>query len=199
MKKKILGLAVVLVLLAAGVMVHAKSKATAKKAPEFGMKRDLLELTALVTDVDPDKHLLSLKGPDNNTVTFQVDDQVKNLNQIKKKDMVRIKYYESMVWSLRKPSERTSQPTMNQIQTTSVGTTGKGPPSGEKEQKTELIATIDKIDPNKQWVTLKGPAGKKVALHVQNPQILGNVKVGDQVDIIFSQSLAMSVEETPKK
>ena len=61
-----------------------------------------------------------------------------------------------------------------------------------------LIATVTHVDPKKSTITLKGPRGNSVMLDVQNPDQFKVVKVGDQVDVTYSEALALSVEPAPK-
>jgi hypothetical protein len=62
-----------------------------------------------------------------------------------------------------------------------------------------VVASIETIDPNKTFVTLKGPEGKIVSVKVQDPKKLENVKVGDKVRITYTQSLAVEVKKVEKK
>ena len=62
-----------------------------------------IELSGSVESVDPQKHLIVLKGPAGNVRTFTVDPGVKNLSQIKKGDQVVLRFTESVALSVVKP------------------------------------------------------------------------------------------------
>jgi len=62
-----------------------------------------IELTGSVESVDPQKHMIVLKGPAGNVRTFPVDPSVKNLSQIKKGDQVVLRFTESVALSVVKP------------------------------------------------------------------------------------------------
>lgn len=77
-------------------------------------------------------------------------------------------------------------------------------PSGEIAEVRYLTATVEKIDHPTRMVTLKGPDGKYVILKgprgnsekvaVRNPKNLENVKVGDQVQLTYTEAMAIAVE-----
>jgi hypothetical protein len=60
------------------------------------------------------------------------------------------------------------------------------------------IATVTAVDRKKSTITLKGPRGKVVVLDVQNPDQFKVVKKGDQVEVTYTEALALSVEPAPK-
>ena len=60
------------------------------------------------------------------------------------------------------------------------------------------IADVTAVDPKKSTITLKGPRGNVVTLDVKNPDQFKVVKVGDQVEVTYTEALALSVEAAPK-
>ena len=48
-------------------------------------------------------------------------------------------------------------------------------------------------------MTLKGPEGKTVTVKAENPENLKKVKVGDEIEITYTEALAISVEKAKKK
>ena len=61
------------------------------------------------------------------------------------------------------------------------------------------LAEVVAVDPKKSTITLKGPRGNVVELDVHNPDQFKVVKKGDQVEVTYTEALAMSVEPAPKK
>jgi Cu/Ag efflux protein CusF len=67
-------------------------------------------------------------------------------------------------------------------------------PSGMKEQTVSVTGTVTAIDLSNRVVTLKGPKGNVFDLKVgEEAQNLSQVKVGDQVNIKYYESLAFQV------
>jgi Cu/Ag efflux protein CusF len=67
-------------------------------------------------------------------------------------------------------------------------------PSGMKEQTVSVTATVEAIDLPNRVVTLKGPKGDVFDLKVgEEAKNLPQVKVGDQVNVKYYESLAFQV------
>ena len=64
---------------------------------------------------------------------------------------------------------------------------------------TEVTAKVVAVDPAKQMVTLRGPAGNEVDVEAQDPNQLTNIKKGDHVQVTYVEALAIAVAETPAK
>jgi len=58
---------------------------------------------------------------------------------------------------------------------------------------------ITAIDPTVPTVTFKGPAGNTRTIKVRHPEKLEGVKVGDTVEITYTEAFAIKVEEAPTK
>jgi hypothetical protein len=156
-----------------------------------------VELSAKVTAIDAENRHVTLEGPQGNSVTIAVDPAVKNFKKIKKGDMVLVKYYESLAWELKKPGEKQAM-TKTETQETTTAAAGEKP-AREETRTVDLIATIEAIDKETPSVTLKGPEGNSRTIKVKNPKNLKGVKVGDQVAVTYTESLAVSVEKAPKQ
>ena len=61
-------------------------------------------------------------------------------------------------------------------------------------QQITAIATVTAVDQKNSTITLKGPGGNVVTLNVQNPDQFKVVKKGDQVEVTYTEALALSVE-----
>ncbi|MOA60085.1 hypothetical protein D3C78_1848790 [compost metagenome] len=63
----------------------------------------------------------------------------------------------------------------------------------------EVTVTADVVAVNAKtgMVTLKGPKGKTVDVHVEDPEQLKAVRRGDQVQAVYTEALAISV--TPRR
>src|SRR5262249_6792142 len=65
----------------------------------------LVTATVAVVSVDHDKRELTLRGPQGNTSTLEVGDEVKNFDQIRKGDHVVVRYYEAVAVQLHTASK----------------------------------------------------------------------------------------------
>jgi hypothetical protein len=57
-----------------------------------------------------------------------------------------------------------------------------------------ITATISAIDPATPSITFTGPNGYKYTSKVQDPAALATVKVGDKVDIVWTEAMLVSLE-----
>jgi hypothetical protein len=159
------------------------------------VRTDVTALTAIVEAVDPDKRTVTLKGP-RGVLVLQVGPEVKNLDQVKVGDTVRAKYLESVALFVRKAGD--APPDAAQTQSVKVA------PKGQKPMATavdtiEVSARVEKIDYEKRLITLNGPEGNVRTLKV-DPAVkrLNEVKVGDDIVLRHTQSIAIGIAPPPK-
>ena len=77
-----------------------------------------------------------------------------------------------------------------------------GAPAGAKPgaaaaQQTKIVARIDTVGAN-GVVLLEGPNGKYVEVKVKDPNVLKELKAGENVEITYTEALVVDVV-TPKK
>ena len=191
----IIAVAVVFALAIGTVAVGQDKKGEPAAGKTKVVREKVVKVMATVEAVDVDKRVVSLKGPKGNVFDLKVGEQVKNLPQVKVGDQVVARYYESIAVRLMKPGEPGGA-----AATQAVGVARPGErPAGVVANQVTVNATIEDISPKKTFVTLKGPGGKAVDVKVRDPKNLENVKVGDQVEITYTEAVAISVEKAKKK
>ena len=153
------------------------------------------EISAQVMAIDKATRTLTLKGPKGDSVDIVAGDEVKNFDQIKLGDFVVARYAQALSLELRKTRVAAGEPTVRE----EVGKAkpGERPAVGGARQVTAL-ADVTAVDPQKSTITLKGPRGNVVTLNVRNPDQFKVVKKGDQVEVTYTEALALSVEPAPK-
>jgi hypothetical protein len=153
---------------------------------------DMVTTTATVQDINKTKRTVTLKGEDGKTVEVKAGPNVQNFDQIKKGDQVKMAYYESAAISIRKPGDPPAA--------TGEKDTVLAPEAGGKPGKTEIktvqtAATVEKIDPAKREVTLKGPEGQSKTIKVkEDVKGFDRLQKGDQVVVRHTEAFAVKVE-----
>lgn len=193
MKSKLVLFAVTL-FLGMGSRAHAADAPVNLGAPDSGVRTEIIEVTAKVVEIDPATRRVTLEDAQGGTLTVRADDQVQNLKDVKKGDLVVIKYQKSIAWQVLKDKEK---PTKTVTQTTTTSEEGKKPELAKTTQ-TDIVASITAIDKAAPSATLKGPDGNSFTVQIKNPQVLEGVKVGDQVAISYTEAIAASVEKAKK-
>jgi len=196
MKKSLVLIVAVLVCLSISGLTFAGEQTPAIEKPLSVRKDQVVTATATVQAIDLQKRVVTLKGSKGNVFDITVGEQARNLPQLKVGDEVVAKYYESIALRLVKHGEGVAG-----IQETGALARAKlgEKPGGMAGRQVTLTATITAIDQKKQRVTLRGPEGKSVTVKAEDPKNLEKVKVGDEIEITYTEALAISVEKAKKK
>ena len=188
-----------LTLAAAGIVAaHAQSGPSAStvvtSVPGKATAVSTAELAATVVAIDKATRTVTLKGPQGRTVDVVCSEEVRNFDQIKIGDVVTVRYHESLTLELKK----TQAPTGATGATVAARAAPGARPGGVVGREIQVLADVVSVDPAKSTISLKGPQGNIVDLKVQNPDQFKVVKVGDQVEALYTQALAIAVTPAPK-
>jgi hypothetical protein len=159
--------------------------------PGKGTMVSTVEVSARVVSIDQKTRTVTLKGPEGNAVDIVAGDEVRNFKQIKVGDMVVARYVRALSLELR--STKGGPRGITETDAAARAKPGERPGAGVARQVT-AIADVVAVDPKKMTITLKGPRGNVVDLHVQNPDHFKVVKKGDEVEVTYTEALALSVE-----
>ena len=170
--------------------------ATVVEKPGEALAEEVVSISATIVKVDHKNRVVTLRDADDHVFDVHVGDEVKNLPQVKKGDHVIASYYESIAIVLKKPGDAT--PGRETTEVAARAEAGKKPGAVAGRQTT-LRATVVGISKRKGTVTLKGPRGKSVTLTVRDPKRLETVQIGDDVEAVYSEALAISVEKPTKR
>ena len=154
-----------------------------------------VEVSAQVIAIDKATRTLTLKGPKGEALDVVAGDEVRNFDQIKVGDYVVARYVAALTLELKKTKVAAGDPTVREGP--AKAQPGERPAVAGARQIT-AIADVTAVDPQKSTITLKGPRGNVVTLNVQNPDQFKVVKKGDQVEVTYTEALALTVEPAPK-
>ncbi len=159
------------------------------------VREQMTTVTGTVEAIDLASRVVTLKGPKGNLFDLKVGEQAKNLPQVKVGDQVVVKYYQSIAARVKKPGEAGGATSTKMLEAAKPGER----PGGMVANMVTVTATVEDISPKKTYVSLKAADGKIFDVKVKDPKNLENVKVGDQVEITYTEALAVSVEKPKKK
>jgi hypothetical protein len=117
-----------------------------------------------------------------------VADDVKTFPQIKVGDTITAKYYDSITVRKKEPGE----PDVNTAKTGETPA-ASGKPAGTVAKQRIITATVTAIDMKIPSITLNGPKGWTYSSRVADKNALAKLKVGDKVDITWTEALLVSV------
>lgn len=151
-----------------------------------------VKATATVVAIDAATRTISLKNKQGKVTDLQVGEDVRNFDQLRVGDMVTVEYTQALSVNLARQSGMRSS-TERQI---SDRAAPGARPGGMVGREVTVTADVVAVNAKTGMVTLKGPRGKTVDVHVEDPQQLKAVRRGDQVQAVYTEALAVSV--TPR-
>jgi hypothetical protein len=182
--------------LLAGLLVLSIAAVGFAAEPPSWQTSAVAEKTATVEAINQSTRMVTLKGPEGNSVTFKASDEVRNLAQVKVGDTVKFAYYESVAVRVLKTGE--AFPAAGESSAMARAKPGEKP-AGVAGTETTVNATITAIDKKAKTATLMGENGKSVTVTPLRPEKLDEVKVGDRLVITYTEAIAISVEKAEKK
>jgi hypothetical protein len=150
---------------------------------------------ASVVSVDKAKRLLTLKDKDGKTMTVQAGSEVRNFDQIEAGNSVVVHYLVSVAVALVKPGE--NPPPLSGTVAAGRAEPGAKPAAAIGGQITATVR-IESVDTKKNLVVFTAPDGGLRAVNVERPEgqkFIQGLKPGDQVQITYTEALAVSVEK----
>jgi hypothetical protein len=146
--------------------------------------------TATIEAIEASTRTVTLKKPDGTYVTTVAGPEVKRFPELKIGDKVNARYYENVVMRLKQPGE----PDVDKGGKTVTTPSDMAMPGGTKAKQRTITATITAIDMDKPEVSFSGPNGWKYTSMARDKDALAKVKVGDKVDVVFTEAMLVSVE-----
>ncbi|MFA7292857.1 MAG: hypothetical protein WC023_11490 [Rhodocyclaceae bacterium] len=187
-------------LLSAPLFVQAQNQpqgaVIVEKAPGAGAVTEALQLQGKVKSIDKKARTVVVVGPNGNEIDFNLSEDVRNFEQIKVGDLVTLTFVQALALELRKTDKKEPR---TRIDSDNTVTTKPGQKPGMATEKSvRVIADVVAVNPKAQTVTLRGPK-RTLELAVNDPAILKNVKVGDQVEGVYTEAMALTVSSDKKK
>jgi hypothetical protein len=151
-------------------------------------------VTATVVSIDSASRTVTLKTPKGKLVELEVTTEARNFDQLRVGDVVTAEYRESLTLSLMK--DKTAASRTENVSAERAASGAK--PGGAVGREVTIVADVVAVNPKAKTVTLKGPKGNMVDLHVEDPERLKRIHKGDQVQAVYTEALAISVEPAAK-
>jgi Cu/Ag efflux protein CusF len=162
--------------------------------PASVSKAAVVTETATIVAIDATNRMISLKGEDGTVETIYAGPEVQRFKELKVGDKVTFKYYESVVFAIQQPGAKPPAEAPPSL------VRGTGPrPGGTLSQQMTAVVTVTAIDMAVPSVSIKTEKGELMSFKVEDKSNLKGVKVGDKVQITYTQALAVSVGDAPKK
>jgi hypothetical protein len=143
-------------------------------------------VTGTVEAIETSSRQIYLKKPDGNTEVVYVPQEVKRFDTLKIGDKITAKYYENVVLRVQPPG---SKPVDDASRAVTPAATG-----GTAARQRTITATISAIDMKVPSISFSGPRGWNYSTKVEDKAALAKVKVGDKVDITWTEAMLVSID-----
>ena len=195
MKIRIFLAAAAVAMVACPAFSQPQTSVVVTKGAESATVTGTKTVTAKVVAIDSTTRTVALKDKKGRVVEVQVGEEARNFDQLKIGDVVTTEYRESMSLSLTKASGPRSASERTIEQRSAPG----AKPGGTIGREVTIMADVIAVNPKAETVTLKGPQGNTVEVIVQDPEQMKNIRKGDQVQVVYTEAVAISVTPSTSK
>lgn len=147
-------------------------------------------VTAKIVAIDSESRIVTLQDSQGNVESLKVGPDVTRFDALKVGDTVTFRYQEAIAYGIAKPGA----PAPASQATPSLERSPGAKPGGTISRTLSALVTITAIDPAVPSVTVKTQEGHTITMQVADKANLAGVKVGDTVQITYSQALTISVQ-----
>ena len=146
-------------------------------------------VTASVEAIEKATRAVTVKKADGTYDVFYFPETIRRFDTLKVGDKITAKYYENLVLRLKAPGEKA-------VDSASAGTVrSEGKAAATASRQRTITATIAAIDQAVPSITFTGPNGWKYSGRVEDKKALEKVKVGDRLDITWTEALIVSIDD----
>jgi len=154
---------------------------------------DSVTESATVESIDLSTRTVVLKGADGKTASVVVPESIANLEKLKVGDTVTATYAVAIAAQILKPGDEAAPAAV------AAAKQGGGEIMGAKQ--VSAVLKVNAVDLATNSVTLTGPKGNTETIKVKRPELqekLKTLKPGDEVQITYTEALAIKVEPKAK-
>jgi hypothetical protein len=182
-----------------------RAHAQTSMAPSTTMKNVIpqaeeVRLQAKITAIDTSTRAVTLKGASGNSVTVTAGPLVR-LNLLQVGQTVNAQYYRSVAFLVNPPQGGNGVPVSND-QFSQVMAQPAQAPGGVALRVVKISGTVVAIDLSSNSISVVNPSGGQVyTIDVTDPAriaMLPSLHVGDTINAVVSQVLAVSITPAPK-
>ena len=161
----------------------------AQTAPEVRYAT-VVNFQGKIVDVDTAKSMVTLEGPEGQRATFVVQNP-DNLKAAKVGEPFSARYYDIVTIRKKKAGENVQEATTAGVWTTNP----LGVPGGSRAVQATMVVTVEAIDEANGTVTVKAADGTTKTVMAQHPEMLKQIKAGDQLVLALYRAIAISLQK----
>jgi hypothetical protein len=182
-------LAATLALAAHGALAQPQTSVDVSKGMGNASVAATSTVTATVVAIAPATRTVTLKEKSGRVFEVQVGEEARNFDQLKVGDIVTMEYRKAISLSL----EKTSGPRSATQQIIEKRAAPGEKPGGTIGREVTVMADVISVNAKSKTVVLKGPEGNTVDVIVEDPEQMKHIRKGDQVKVVYTEAIAISV------
>lgn len=177
-----------------GLMLIAVRAGNFVSAQVKTLQGESASVTATIEAIDQGTRTMTVKDDKGIYETMQVPAEVKRFSQLKVGDKITARYYQNVVIRVKKPGEAAVD-----LESAAL-TRGEGAqPAATAAAQRTITATVVEMDPKTMAVTVTGPNGYKYSRKVADKKAFAQLKVGDRLDMTWTEAVLISAASPKKK
>ena len=145
--------------------------------------------TFTISAIDKTARVVTLQDKNGLMLDVLCGPEVQRFDALKVGDQVTFRYHESVVTAISRPGDKPKDPVSSSVTRTPGVKAG-----GTIAQQVTAAVTIEEIDPKVPSVSIKTDSGHRMSFKVEDKKNIEGYKVGDKVNITYTQALAVSVQ-----
>jgi Cu/Ag efflux protein CusF len=149
-----------------------------------------VKASATITKIDPATRMITFKMEDGTEDTALAGPEIKRFDELKVGDKINMTYYSALVFQIRKPGD----PPLTAATKSMAQPAGGKLPGGTYAEQVMRTVTVKAVDANVGSITVVTSEGRTLTRTVENKANLKGVKVGDQIDITYTEAMLVGVE-----
>ena len=153
-------------------------------------KGDTVKATATIVQIDSTTRHITFKSEDGTEDSMVAGPEIQRFSELKVGDKVTLTYYASTVYQLRKPGD----PAPMGSQSASLAPSKGAMPGGTMAVQLKSTVTVKSIDMAVPSITVTTADGRTVSRKVDDKKNLDGVKVGDKIDITYTEAILATVD-----
>jgi hypothetical protein len=186
----------ILIALAMALIVPAvQAQQEAVEKPAIATSQTVT-LSAQIVALDKENRLVTLKGPQGNTVTIEVGDEVKRLDEFEVGDVVVADYLQELV--IQVVAGEGAEPGSGSMAAAARAPETERPGMLAAETSVDMAKVVE-IDLENQTFKLDWGDGDVEQYVARDPENLKRAEVGDMVVVTYTEALALQLQQAPAK
>ena len=164
-------------------------------APGEAAVAQSIQVQGKVKAIDKKSRTVVIVGAQGKELAMTVGEDARNFNQLRVGDVVTLTYVQALALELMKVENKVVSERVESEQT--VRTKLGEKPGGVVQRTIRAVADVVAVDHKAETITLRGPK-QTVELAVNNPAQLKEVKVGNQVEVVYVEAIGLEVTAAKK-